>query len=276
MVTAQPAAETQIALLPLEDAAMDGDVRAALGALPGIALQESSVTGPEVRSAQELGLNCVWDDAACLARLAILLRVQTLLSARAADGQLELVAVSSEGTTSRRASAALEPDRAAAIARITREVLGLPAAALLSVVTRSGYRIKIDDELAGTAPLGAVALEAGEHTIAVLDPSGKTVDDMQVLMVEGESREVRLGIPKGPIGDGVSPTLAIAVVGGGVFAVGMITALSLEATLSLSDAGSFDDRKAMQTTEQVFLLVAGAGFVAGAVGGGLWAAQELQ
>jgi hypothetical protein len=233
-----PAAAQTVAVLPLltpegEDAAglAEATFRSVLTDELGWEVQERAVTAAEADAARSMGMDCAWDDAACLARVGIILRVQRLVSGNlSADGLLTFLLIDAETGAELARASAQNPDavekQAAVAAQLARD--------LAASQTESEPEPEPDPE-----PVP----DDVEPTVEEPPPA----DEVPWLLVGGIT----------------------AGAGAAVAALSLAGVLTLEGVMQLSDVGSYADRVGMQTGGRALAVVAVLGVVVGALGGSM-------
>lgn len=185
------ASATQTALLPIGgDLApeqrndLEGLLRAELSRTQGVELISSEKTREEVSAAEQLGLSCTEEDAACLAQLASLLQVDQVVLVQASQAaygvQLRMDVIDGKGGVRiNRVEVEIPLTGPARLQRMREGVLLLlePERLLgsIRVAAPDGAEILLDGQVMGTAPLAAplTGVRAGTHLLKARLPDGR-------------------------------------------------------------------------------------------------------
>jgi hypothetical protein len=296
-----PAAEERIllAVLPIETAAgkdatglVEGALRDALGRDPRFALQPAEVTAAEVEAATSLGVECTWGEVECLSRLAIILRVERIISGRLTpEGTLDLVALNADsGVLLAEVSRELPEsvgERATLAAELAKTILAEPGRLLLRA-RRDGLVIVVDGDVLGRTPLTEpIALPAGPHIVELLQGAVK-LGSKTLELREGELLEHDWDAkPEEPATASAAPReeeeqTPWLLIGGTTAAVGGLLALAglggivASESLLFTDYGDYDDRKLLQNVARGSIAGAAVGAFVVVVGGVLIAVPLLE
>jgi len=184
------------ALSPSDAARLDGELRAATAALPGVEVQPRATTERALTAMEQLGLSCHPEETRCLVQLGALANVGRVISTAAVmdrgSFRVTLRLIDVAGKSELRHIEGVVPE-----AELRAGLEGLATGLLLPSLYKGRLRVEVeqaramiivDGELRGTTPLSApLEIGAGRRTVRIEKDGFASVEQVVVIPFGGEA-----------------------------------------------------------------------------------------